>query len=158
VLSYIDNCHIYISSAAVSDYRVENVATQKIKKTEDSLTLQMTKNDDIISMVATHKSRPYIVGFAAETENVINNAKEKLLGKNLDMIVANDVSAAAENEPDIGFNSAYNALHIFWSQNNQLDGEQHFDVARKSQLARQLISLIAKQFKLNKSQHAKNTA
>ncbi len=167
VLSSLKNCHIYISTAAVSDYRIEKVAQQKIKKTEDKLTLQLTKNDDILSAVANHKSRPYVVGFAAETENVCENAKQKLVRKNLDMIVANDVSTSSDKEtdigPKIGFNSEYNALHVFWKHSNpgienQTGGEQTFDTARKSQLARQLISLIAKEYKANKIQHAKNTA
>ena len=92
VMSNIKNSHIYISTAAVSDYRVSDIAEQKIKKTEDNLTLQLTRNDDILSAVARLQSRPYVVGFAAETENVIDNARQKLLRKNLDMIVANDVS------------------------------------------------------------------
>jgi phosphopantothenoylcysteine decarboxylase/phosphopantothenate--cysteine ligase len=163
VLSELNNCHIYISTAAVSDYRIKNVATQKIKKTEDNLTLQLTKNDDIITTVANHHSRPYVVGFAAETENIIENAKEKLIRKNLDMIVANDVSKSSTEKPDIGFNSEYNALHVFWNRNNQntnneTPGEQYFDIARKSQLAKQLISLITKQYKINKKQNAQNTA
>ncbi len=173
VLSNISHCHIYISTAAVSDYRVENIATQKIKKTEDHLTLQLIKNTDILSEVASDNSRPYVVGFAAETENVLENAKQKLSGKNLDMIVANDVSpsennGADKNRPDIGFNSEYNALHVFWKQHNmatehltensQPDGEQHFDIARKSQLAKQLIALVAKQYKNNKLLNEKNTA
>jgi len=163
VMAQMDNCHIYISTAAVSDYRVKNVASQKIKKTEDTLTLELSKNDDIISAVANHKNRPYVVGFAAETENVIDNAKQKLLQKNLDMIVANDVSATAEGETDIGFNSEYNTLHVFWTRdghisNDPADNEQHFNIARKSQLAKQLIALIAQQYKTCKTQHAKNTA
>jgi phosphopantothenoylcysteine decarboxylase/phosphopantothenate--cysteine ligase len=158
VMSSIKNCHIYISTAAVSDYRVAEVAKQKIKKTEHSLTLKLTKNDDIISAVANHQARPYVVGFAAETDNVAENARQKMLRKNLDMIVANDVSESPDDKPDIGFNSDYNALHVFWSSNGQLAGELQFEVARKSQLARQLISLIANKYKDNKSQHAKNTA
>ena len=158
VLSSIKKCHIYISTAAVSDYRVSETAKQKIKKTEDSLTIHLTKNDDIISAVASSKFRPYVVGFAAETENVIDNAKQKLLRKNLDMIVANDVSKSPDNKPDIGFNSEYNALHVFWSSNGELDGEKHFEIARKSKLAKQLISLIADNYKTNKKQNAKNTA
>ncbi len=157
VLATIENCHVYISTAAVSDYRVDNVAAHKIKKTEDTLTLQLTKNEDIISIVAHHKTRPYVVGFAAETENVIDNAKNKLIRKNLDMIIANDVSNTPTHTTDIGFNSEYNALHVYWGQNNQIIGEQYFDVARKSQLARQLITVIAKQYKTSQSQHAKNT-
>ncbi len=102
------------------------------------------------------KASPYVVGFAAETENIVDNAKNKLLKKNIDMIVANDVSANSSdnNQPDIGFNSEYNALHVFWRNNNataEINGEKHFDVAKKSQLARQLITLIATQYKLNHS-------
>ena len=162
VLSNIKDCHIYISTAAVSDYRVTDVAKQKIKKTEDNLTLQLTKNDDIISAVASHQFRPYVVGFAAETENIAENAKQKLVRKNLDMIVANDVSKSPDDKTDIGFNSEYNALHVFWAHNNNIDGEQQFEIARKSQLAKQLIPLIAKEYtrknKGNKKQNAKNTA
>lgn len=162
VLSNIKDCHIYISTAAVSDYRVTDVAKQKIKKTEDHLTLHLTKNDDIISAVASHQFRPYVVGFAAETENITENAKQKLVRKNLDMIVANDVSKSHDDKTDIGFNSEYNALHVFWSHDKNIDGEQQFEIARKSQLAKQLTSLIAKEYsrkyKGNKKQNAKNTA
>ena len=170
VLSTINDCHIYISTAAVSDYRVKNIATHKIKKTEDTLTLQLTKNDDILSAVANHTSRPYIVGFAAETENITENAKDKLIRKNLDMIVANDVGTQISNpdQPDIGFNSEYNALHVFWNQSDQTNngqtvnsddlGEKQFEIARKTQLAKHLISLIAKQYNINKKQYAQNTA
>lgn len=165
VLSDINDCQIYISTAAVSDYRVEHIADQKIKKTQDTLTLQLIRNEDILSTVASHGARPYIIGFAAETENIIGNAKDKLLRKNLDMIIANDVSqsATSTDEPDIGFNSEYNALTAIWNQLSHDDineslGEQHFDIARKSQLAKQLISLIAKQYRINKKQHAQNTA
>jgi len=157
VMSSIKNCHIYISTAAVSDYRVADVARQKIKKTEDSLTLNLTKNDDIISAVANQQVRPYVVGFAAETENVAENARQKLLRKKLDMIVANDVSESSADKPDIGFNSDYNALHVFWSSKGQLEGEQQFELARKTQLARQLISFIANRYRDN-TQHAKDTA
>ena len=164
VLSSIAACHIFISTAAVSDYRVESVAEQKIKKTETDLILHLTKNEDIISTVANHQSRPYVVGFAAETEKLVEHAKDKLLRKNLDMIAANDVGTSnlsdedKNNKVDIGFNSDYNALHVFWAQNNQITGEQHFDVARKTQLAKQLVALIAAQYKNKKTQNEKNSA
>ena len=158
VLSAIKKCDIYISTAAVSDYRVENVATHKIKKTEDRLVLPLIKNEDIIASVANLKTPPYVVGFAAETENVTDNAKNKLIRKNLDMIVANDVSASSAGTTDIGFNSEYNALHVYWAQNNHISGEQYFDIAGKSQLAKQLITIIAKQYNRKQSQYAKNTA
>jgi phosphopantothenoylcysteine decarboxylase/phosphopantothenate--cysteine ligase len=162
VFANLAHCDIYISTAAVADYRVETVAPQKIKKTEDSLNLRLVKNDDIISLVAAHRSRPYVVGFAAETENLEENAKQKLIRKKMDMIVANDVALSA-SETSIGFNSEYNALHVFWrghlsTANDVISGEQHFPIARKTQLAKQLISLITDQYELNKTQHEKNTA
>ena len=163
VLDNLNHCDVYISTAAIADYRVEQVATHKIKKTEDRLSLQLIRNDDIVSMVASHGAvnhgtRPYVVGFAAETENVIDNARDKLARKNLDMIVANDVSnsSADETTPAIGFNSDYNALHVLWND-DQTTSERHFDVARKAQLATQLISLIAERYKHSQS-HAKDTA
>jgi phosphopantothenoylcysteine decarboxylase/phosphopantothenate--cysteine ligase len=152
VMSNISNTHIYISAAAVADYRVEEISPQKIKKSSDSLILKLIKNEDIISTVAHLPSAPYIVGFAAETENLIDNAKNKLFHKNIDMIIANDVSASENNQPDIGFNSDNNALHVFWQNRNkasQISGEQHFQLEKKSQLAKQLISLIATQYKIS---------
>ena len=156
VLSAIEDSNIFISTAAVSDYRVKDIAPQKIKKLSDTLSLELIKNDDIISLVAEHQSSPYVVGFAAETENIFDNAKNKLLKKNINMIVANDVSENPpdNNQPDIGFNSEYNALHLFWRNKKnaaEINGEKHFDVAKKSQLAKQLITLIATQYKLNHS-------
>lgn len=162
VMSCVGNCDIYISAAAVSDYRVIQVAGHKIKKTEDKLTLQLTRNDDILAAVAGHPLRPYVVGFAAETENLADNARDKLLRKKLDMIVANDVSATPAGEVAIGFNSEYNALHVIWRDsardNDAGVHEQQFGIAGKSQLAKQLISLIAKQYNNSKKQHAQNTA
>ncbi len=158
VMATMDSCDIYISAAAVADYRVASVARQKIKKTQDTLTLQLVKNDDIISAVTRRQSPPYVVGFAAETENMVNNAKNKLKQKKMDMIVANDVSGSAVQTMAIGFNSEYNALHVFWTRHSLAAGEQYFDVARKSQLAKNLISLIASEYKVSTKNHAKNTA
>jgi phosphopantothenoylcysteine decarboxylase/phosphopantothenate--cysteine ligase len=165
VFAAIDSCHIYISTAAVADYRVADIATQKIKKSETSLTLQLIKNTDIISQVAQLDNRPYVIGFAAETENLQENARHKLQHKNLDMIVANDVSSpdnrendrTDKNKPDIGFNSEYNALHIYWGDGDG-DNQQYFDTTRKSQLAKKLIVLIAKRYKSKQALNEKNTA
>ena len=169
VMDSIDSCQIFIATAAVSDYRVEEVAAQKIKKSEDQLTLTLMKNEDIVSLVANHSSRPYVVGFAAETQDLIDNARDKLLRKNLDMIAANDVGHDDDKDasvPAIGFNSEYNALHVFWRDAgqtgdegiNQVSGEQHFDVARKSLLAKKLIELITQQYQNRQTLHAKDTA
>ena len=102
---------IVIGCAAVSDYRVEKVSDQKIKKQDgiDELTLKLVKNPDIIATVGhmEHK-RPFTVGFAAETNNIEHYAKDKIVKKNLDLIVLNDVS-----KQDIGFNSDFNAVTVF---------------------------------------------
>lgn len=145
VLENLKHCDIYISAAAIADYRVAQVAEQKIKKSQDTMSLQLVKNEDLLSLVANHNDRPYTVGFAAETESVEINARQKLVGKNLDMIVANDVgSKSAADQPDIGFNSEYNALHIFWRDSVRSEDieQKMLTTARKTHLARQLITLI----------------
>ncbi len=164
VMRNIQSCHIYISAAAISDYRVASVAARKIKKTEDNISLSLVKNEDILCAVADLAQRPYVVGFAAETENIIENAKDKLLRKNLDMIAANDVSEknhGDEKQPVIGFNSEYNALHVFWlpeHKDKSRINEQYFDIARKSRLAQKLVSLIAQNYKIIHDLNEKNTA
>lgn len=102
---------IFIGCAAVSDYRVEKVSDKKIKKQEnkEELTLKLVKNPDIIATVGhLEQKRPFTVGFAAETDNIENYAKEKIVKKNLDLIILNDVS-----KKDIGFNSDFNAVTVF---------------------------------------------
>lgn len=159
----IANCDIYISAAAVADYRMASVAEQKIKKADDGLTLTLTQNDDILSLVAARHSPPYLVGFAAETENILANAKDKLTRKKLDMIIANDVSGQG-SQPDIGFNSEYNALHVFWKQYKKGSAvltDVELERAQKTRLAQQLISLIAREYtdkQSHKDQQTKNSA
>lgn len=92
VLSRISSCDIFISTAAVSDYRVETIFSEKIKKTEARLTLNLVQNPDILLEVAKGKNPPFTVGFAAETQNLLKNAQKKLREKKLDMIIANQVS------------------------------------------------------------------
>ncbi|MCC8255987.1 bifunctional phosphopantothenoylcysteine decarboxylase/phosphopantothenate--cysteine ligase CoaBC [Vibrio campbellii] len=107
----------FISCAAVADYRPENVASQKLKKTEnnDQMTINMVKNPDIVATVANMtEQRPFTVGFAAETNDVETYARGKLVKKNLDMICANDVSVEGQ-----GFNSNDNAITLFWPQGEQ---------------------------------------
>lgn len=125
---------IFIATAAVADYRVDTVASQKIKKTQEHMSLSLVKNPDILATVAKHQRRPkFVVGFAAETNNVERYARDKLARKNLDMIVANDVS-----DPSIGFNSDNNSVNIISHT------ETTAISASKSQVARTLIALIAK--------------
>jgi len=132
---------IFISTAAVADYKPENIAQQKIKKqTDEKIQLVLQRTQDIVAAVAAKKIRPFVVGFAAETEQLEQHAKDKLQRKGLDMIAANKVG---EN---LGFSRDENALHVFWKQ-----GSQQFPLANKIVLARNLMTLIIKQF------YAKNT-
>jgi len=127
---------IMIGVAAVSDYRPKMVETQKIKKGqcgERTLTLELVENPDIIAEAAKHSNAPFTVGFAAETENLENYAKRKLLEKNLAMIVANNVANS-----QIGFNSDANATTIFWA-----GGEINIPMMSKRALSERLISIIA---------------
>lgn len=140
------HCDIFIATAAVADYRVQQVATQKIKKQAEHLSLELVRNPDILATVASSTPRPFVVGFAAETESVQAHARDKLAHKQLDLIAANDVSDNA-----IGFGSDDNALQVFWQ-----GGEQALPRARKASIARQLIGLIAHHY--HKKQDEKNTA
>lgn len=129
----IDKQNIFISCAAVADYRAESVSDKKIKKQNDQLVLKLVKNPDIIADVASMtKKRPFVVGFAAETENMKEYAQQKLLCKNLDLICANDVSIA-----DHGFNGNRNALHLFWR-----GGEKCLELSDKTYLSQFLIDEI----------------
>ena len=106
---------VAILSAAVSDFKILNKSNEKIKKT-DELFIKLEKNVDILNFVSNHNSmRPkLVVGFAAETNNLENNALKKLKNKNCDMIIANDVS-----KPGIGFESDFNEITIFYKNNTQ---------------------------------------
>ncbi|MEX3071972.1 bifunctional phosphopantothenoylcysteine decarboxylase/phosphopantothenate--cysteine ligase CoaBC [Vibrio alginolyticus] len=104
----------FISCAAVADYRPEEIASQKLKKTEDNdqMIVRMVKNPDIVASVAAMTdNRPFTVGFAAETNDVETYARGKLVKKNLNMICANDVSVEGQ-----GFNSNDNAITLFWPE------------------------------------------
>lgn len=138
-LALAPNSTVFIACAAVADYRVAQVAEQKIKKTDnnDQLTLQLVKNPDIVASVAALENKPFTVGFAAETQQVEHYAKDKLARKNLDMIAANDVS-----NTKIGFNSEQNALTVFTANSST-----NIALASKQQVAQQLVQLIAQQIK-----------
>ncbi|MBR9827480.1 MAG: bifunctional phosphopantothenoylcysteine decarboxylase/phosphopantothenate--cysteine ligase CoaBC [Oceanospirillales bacterium] len=131
----IDSCDLFIAAAAVADYRPVAIAEHKIKKgSEEIMELRLVKNPDIVATVAgLTTSRPFTVGFAAETRDVIGYARSKLARKQLDLIVANDVS-----NPEIGFNSDDNAVTLVSAQE-----EINLAQASKRQLARQLIEQIA---------------
>lgn len=137
--SELEHCQVFIAAAAVADYRPANMADQKVKKSTDELTIHFVKNPDIVAMVAAHEPHPFTVGFAAETQGVEHYARDKLERKNLDMIIANDVS-----RNDIGFNSDDNAVSVFWQED-----QQRFETMNKNNLARELIALIASRYNLN---------
>jgi len=152
VFDQLNQCDIFIATAAVADYKPAKTHDQKIKKNSESLSITLERNPDILSEVAHANDRPFVVGFAAETENLEKNALAKLERKNLDMIAANFVGQAETGQQDIGFNSEYNALHVFW-----VGGNTQLETARKSVLARQLIQLITQHYKAHKKDE-KNTA
>ena len=133
VMEQIGKQHIFIGCAAVADYRAATVSDEKIKKQGDEITLKMVKNPDIVAGVAALvQGRPYVVGFAAETQNVEEYAQQKRMRKNLDLICANDVAKAGQ-----GFNSDSNALHLFWQQ-----GEKTLPLSDKSFLGQRLLDEI----------------
>ena len=133
-LTLLPDCDVFIACAAVADYRPAQVQEQKIKKgDEDETTLLLVKNPDIVAAVAASESRPFTVGFAAETQDVLGYARAKMKRKGLDMIIANDVS-----DSGIGFNSEENEVTVLWPE-----GEQPLTRANKAAIARQIMELIA---------------
>lgn len=135
VLREVEGIDIFISTAAVADYRPAHPADQKIKKTTDTLDLCMERTADVLATVAARPERPFVVGFAAETESVEQNARIKLLKKNLDMIAANEVGH------DKAFDCEDNQLIVL-----SRTGRRELGKASKLTLARQLVALIAESF------------
>lgn len=136
VSEHLPGTDIFIAAAAVSDYRPLQVSAQKIKKTSDSLMLALSRTTDILATVAAGNPRPFVVGFAAETQNVERNALAKLEGKNLDMIAANLVGEG------LAFDQDENALTVYWRGG----GHRELKRAGKAQLAADLVALIAERF------------
>jgi phosphopantothenoylcysteine decarboxylase / phosphopantothenate---cysteine ligase len=136
VMNQIHGCDIFIAAAAVTDYYCQNIATQKLKKTGDSLQLTLTPTQDILLDVSRLNTIPFIVGFAAETEDLLKNAKIKLQDKQLQMIIANQVGSS-----EYGFNSDYNAVTVITPQQQIALPRQ-----KKLQLARCLIEIIVKEY------------
>ncbi len=131
----IADADIFIAAAAVSDYRPAEMSAQKIKKTNDTITLELVRSPDILASVTALDHAPFTVGFAAETEKVREYALGKLANKKLDMIVANRVGS------DCGFDVDDNAAQILWS-----GGEKAFDKMPKSELAAGLMDVVAARF------------
>ncbi len=132
----VEAADIFISAAAVADYRPPQVMTQKLKKTGDSLRLDLVRAPDILAAVAARPRRPFVVGFAAETEKVEQHAREKLQRKNLDMIAANLVGEG------LAFDCDDNALLVLWP-----NGSHTLERASKSEISRGLIRLIAEHYR-----------
>jgi phosphopantothenoylcysteine decarboxylase/phosphopantothenate--cysteine ligase len=132
VLANVPGMDVFVASAAVADYRPEQIASQKIKKSNEGMVIHLIRNPDIVATVAGLTKRPFTVGFAAETNDVLSYAKGKLQKKGLDLIIANDVSRS-----DIGFNSDQNDVTAIWS-----DGEQSLGMANKSVVAQRILRII----------------
>jgi phosphopantothenoylcysteine decarboxylase/phosphopantothenate--cysteine ligase len=136
VLELVAGADIFIAAAAVADYRCTEPAQQKIKKNdEESLSLRLERNADILGAVAALPRPPFTVGFAAETTSLRENAIDKLRVKGLDMIAANLVG------PGLGFDAEDNALEVFWRNGSASLARSH-----KDRLARRLVELIAERF------------
>ncbi|MEE8364990.1 MAG: bifunctional phosphopantothenoylcysteine decarboxylase/phosphopantothenate--cysteine ligase CoaBC [Gammaproteobacteria bacterium] len=136
VIERAPKADIFIACAAVSDYRVTNPATQKIKKKDTGIQLQLVPNPDIVSEVTQLDNKPFTLGFAAETEDVERHAREKLTRKNLDMIAANRVGVEQS-----GFESDTNELIVLWPK-----GQQLLALKEKYEIAKQLIDLLADRY------------
>ena len=141
----ISDADIVIGCAAVADYRPAEYQDKKIKKADSECSsLALIKNHDILAAVSQRKEQPFVVGFAAETDNLAEYAKDKMKAKNLDMVAANLIGK------DMVFGSDMNALQVFWSE-----GEQTMATAFKSHLARELMTLIIERYDAKNS--IKNT-
>ena len=134
VLKRFETVDAVIMSAAVADYRVKSPAAQKIKKSADTLTLELVKNPDILRELGGLKKSQVLIGFAAETQNILEYARKKLVEKNLDFIVANDVTAAGA-----GFGVTTNIASIIWR-----DGRiESFEMMSKADLAKKIVERAA---------------
>jgi phosphopantothenoylcysteine decarboxylase/phosphopantothenate--cysteine ligase len=131
----VGSADLFIGCAAVSDYRPQSPAAQKIKRKAEEMSLALVRSPDTLASVAAIADGPFTVGFAAETQDVIGHARGKLTGKGVDMMAANLVG------PDCGFDQETNALTVLWD-----GGEVQLDQAPKAVLAQRLIALIAERY------------
>jgi len=128
---------LFIACAAVADYRPRSQSPQKIKRKDAAMTLDLVRSPDTLASVAALAGGPFTVGFAAETDSVVEHARAKLTSKGVDMMAANRVG------PDCGFDQDTNALTVIWR-----DGEQTLEHAPKAVLARRLVALIAERYRV----------
>lgn len=136
VHQHFDTCDVAILSAAVADYRPSKIAGQKIKKKDTSLILELEKTDDILASLGTIKQNQFLVGFALETENELENAKSKLKKKNLDLIVLNSL-----NDKGAGFKTDTNKVTLVTRDNKVIP----FSVKSKTEVAKDILQQIIKQ-------------
>ena len=136
VMNNITSQDLFISCAAVADYRPSKVSLNKIKKTSNIKSIQLTENKDILASVCKLKDKPICIGFAAETENLISNAKHKLKNKKCDAIILNDISNS-----EIGLKSDENEVHFISEKNSE-----KIDKNSKQIIAEIIINKIAKYF------------
>ena len=144
VMTAVDGADVFISVAAVSDYRLEQVMEQKIKKSAEQMSLSLVRNPDILHSVAALPNRPFVVGFAAETEQVEAHARGKMERKALDMIAANHVGQA--DNPVFGTDT--NALDVYWPADN---GHAYIPSADKQAVARSLLDIISRQLQAHQT-------
>lgn len=133
VLAHLAAVDIFIATAAVADYHVARPASSKIKRDSNALTLELAPNPDILATVAAREDAPFTVGFAAETDDLLDHARAKLEKKGIDLIAANAVGGS-----DSAFNRDDNELTLLWSGGSQVLARQS-----KQRLARQLIAIVA---------------
>ena len=136
VMDNIDNQDLFISCAAVADYRPSKVSLNKIKKSNEKEIIELVLNRDILSDVCHLSKKPICIGFAAETENCIKNAKQKLEKKNCDAIILNDVS-----DPNIGLKSDENEVHFITKGDSRIIKKNS-----KAIIAEKIIKIISKKF------------
>ena len=148
VMKHIDIANIFIGSAAVSDYSAASISPQKIKKTDksDRYTLELVKNPDILAQVAALKEKPFVVGFAAETENLLEYAEKKRVNKKLDMIIANSVQSPGLDKQNscttgtTGFNSDDNAGWILSANEDPIE----LTFMSKKEMAKKILATISR--------------
>jgi phosphopantothenoylcysteine decarboxylase/phosphopantothenate--cysteine ligase len=137
VMRAVDGADIFIAAAAVADWRVADYSARKIKKGAGGTpVLELVENPDILAEVAARDPRPFVVGFAAETDHVLEHAREKLVRKKLDLLAANHV------DETIGIGTDDNALELIWA-----DGSESLPRAPKPELARALVARIAAHYR-----------
>ena len=146
VLGHMDGCSVVIKAAAVSDFRPKAVSSQKVKKAEASTSLTLEKTEDILSEIGKKKKAWILVGFAAETENVVANAQKKLKEKNLDLIVVNDVT-----KPGAGFGQDTNQVKILFRSGEVKD----LPLMSKEDVSQAILDEVGKLLKQKKGSRRK---